>query len=207
MTIMTAARSTIPKTISAEEAPALVTSGMWLDYGPAAGPARAFDAALGQRITELEGVKIRSCISLRPRAVLEADPEARACDVFSLHFSAYDRRKHDAGRCWYMPVNLGEMPDYYRRFIAPVDIAVIRTRPMDENGYFNFSLANLWQRAVVERARMVIVEVTDALPHVHGSDQRHPRERGRLSSSRAAATRCRSCPTPSPTRSTARWAG
>ena len=86
----------------------------------------------------------------------------------SMHFSAYDRRQHDAGRCWYLPVNLGEIPDYYRRFNPPIDIAIIRTRPMDENGYFNSSLANLWIRAVVERARMVIVEVTESLPHVDG---------------------------------------
>jgi acyl-CoA hydrolase len=42
-----------------------------------------------------------------------------------------------------MPLNLGEVPDYYRRFLAPVDIAILKTCPMDENGYFNFSAANL----------------------------------------------------------------
>ena len=29
-------------------------------------------------------------------------------------------------------------------------------------------LCNLWQRAVIERARMVIVEVTEGLPYVYG---------------------------------------
>ena len=82
----------------------------------------------GQRITELEGLKIRSCITLKPRAVLEPTPRRGTLMWLSLHFSAYDRRMHDAGRCWYLPVNLGEIPDYYRRFNAPVDIAVIRTR-------------------------------------------------------------------------------
>ena len=38
----------------------------------------------------------------------------------------------------YMPVNLGEIPDYYRRFIDPLDIVVFKTAPMDANGYFNF---------------------------------------------------------------------
>jgi acyl-CoA hydrolase len=168
MTVMTAKRSTMPKTISAAEAAGLVKSGMWVDYGGCLSQPDAFDAALGQRITELEGVKIRNCITLKPRAVLEADPEARHMTWISLHFSTYDRRMHDAGRCWYMPLNLGEVPDYYRRFNAPVDIAVIRTRPMDENGFFNLSLTNVWLRALVETARTVILEVTDALPHVHG---------------------------------------
>ena len=157
-----------PKTISAEDAAGLVKSGMWLDYGPVLGQPVAFDRALGQRITELEEVKIRSCISLGARQVMEQDPGALHAMYLSMHFSGYDRRQHDAGRCWYLPVNLGEIPDYYRRFNAPVDIAIIRTRPMDGNGNFNTSLANLWLRAVVERARIVIVEVSESLPHVEG---------------------------------------
>ena len=77
---------------------------------------------------------------------------------------------HDAGRCNYIPVNLGEIPDYYRRFIDPVDIVVLKTCPMDEHGYFNFSAANLWHRAVIERARMVIVETSRGLPYVYGEE-------------------------------------
>ena len=166
MTINTAGKTA--KTITADEAAALVTSGMWLDYGAVLGQPDAFDAALGPRVKDLEGLKIRNCITLKPRAVLDADPEARHLMWLSLHFSAYDRRMHDAGRCWYIPVNLGEIPDYYRRFNDPVDIAVFRTAPVDADGYFNFGLSNLWMRAVVERARVVIVEVTETLPHVQG---------------------------------------
>ena len=166
MTIMTATKT--PKSITAAEAAAVVKSGMWLDYGAVLGQPDAFDAALGPRVTQMQGLKVRSCITLKPRAVLDADPDARHLMYISLHFSAYDRRQHDAGRCWYMPVNLGEIPDYYRRFTEPVDILVVKTRPMDEHGFFNLSLSNLWLRAVVERARMVIVEVSDSLPHVEG---------------------------------------
>ena len=39
---------------------------------------------------------------------------------------------------------------------------------MDENGYFNFSAANLWHRAVIDRAEMVIVETNRGLPYVYG---------------------------------------
>ena len=83
------------------------------------------------------------------------------------------------GRCNYIPVNLGEVPDYYRRFIDPVDIVILKTCPMDENGYFNFGAANLWHRAVIERARMVIVEVTGGCPTPTATERR-PRQRGRL---------------------------
>lgn len=156
--------------VSAEEAAALVKSGMWLDYGTSLCQPDVFDKALAARAAELFDVKIRSCLSMRPRAVLEADPNGEHFLWFSLHFSGYDRHKHDAGRCSYMPLNLGEIPDYYRRFIDPVDIVILKCCRMDEHGYFNFSAANLWHRAIIERAKLVIVEVTDGNPYVMGED-------------------------------------
>jgi acyl-CoA hydrolase len=141
---------------------------MWLDYGVALCQPDVFDKALADRRDSLQNVKIRSCLTMKPRAVLEGDPEAKHFFWFSWHFSGYDRRKHDAGCCNYMPLNLGEVPDYYRRFIEPVDMVILKTSPMDENGYFNFGVANIWHRAVIERAKVVIVEVTTGLPYVYG---------------------------------------
>jgi acyl-CoA hydrolase len=158
------------RTVSADEAASLVTSGMWLDYGTSLCQPDLFDRALAARVRELTNVKIRHCLTMRPRAVVEADPDGTHVYQFSLHFSGLDRRMHDAGRCFYLPVNLGEIPDYYRRFIDPVDIVVLKTCPMDQDGYFNLSAANLWHRAIVERARVVIVETCSALPYVYGAD-------------------------------------
>ena len=155
-------------TIPAAEAAAFVTSGMWLDYGTGVGQPDAFDRALGARIHELTNLKIRHCLTMRPRAVHQADPEGRHVHSVSLHFSGCDRKEHDLGRCSYLPVNLGEIPDYYRRFIPPVDIVILKTCPVDEGGYFNMSAANLWHRAIVERAKMVIVETSRGLPYVYG---------------------------------------
>src|SRR6188508_1625862 len=158
------------RTISAAEAAAFVTSGMWLDYGTGLGQPDLFDQALAARIGELSNIKIRHCLTMRPRAVLDADPEGDHVHTFSLHFSGYDRKKHDEGRCHYIPVNLGEISDYYRRFMAPADIVVLKTCPVDEHGCFNLSAANLWHRAIVERARMVIVETSERLPYVYGDE-------------------------------------
>ena len=156
------------QTISAEQAAALVKSGMWIDYGATLCQPDVFDQALALRKEELRDVKFRSCITMRPRAVLDQDPEGKHFHLFSMHFSGYDRKMHDAGRVHYLPVNLGEIPDYYQRFIPPVDIVVLKTCRMDENGYFNFSAANLWHRDIIERARVVMVEITDGLPYVFG---------------------------------------
>ena len=163
--------------ISADAAAMLVQSGMWIDFSAVLAQPDVFDAALARRAADLHHVKIRACLSTRPRAVLEADPEGKHFFWLNLHFSGYDRRMHDAGIANYLPVNLGEIPDYYRRFIDPVDIVIVKTRPMDAAGNFNLGLANLWHRAIIERARLVIVETSTAVPlalgvgnHLHVSE-------------------------------------
>ena len=156
------------KRITAEAAALMVQSGMWLDYGAVLGQPDVFDAALAKRLGQVTNLRIRSCLSTRARAVLEADPKGDHVFWFSTHFSGYDRRKHDQAIAHYLPVHLGEIPDYYRRFIDPVDIAVFKTAPMDANGFFNFGPSNLWMRALVERAKVVIVEECSTLPYVMG---------------------------------------
>ena len=156
--------------ITAEAAAALVKSGMWLDYGFGATQTEAFDKALAARVHELSGVKVRSCLTTRPRAFQEADPEGAHVLSASWHFSGYDRKQFDAGRATYIPLNLGEWPDLYKRFCERVDIAVFQVCPKDADGFYNFSISASYLRALVERADVVIVEVNPALPYCYGPD-------------------------------------
>jgi acyl-CoA hydrolase len=156
------------RTITPQQAAALVRSGMWLDYSVANCQPDVFDHALAARRDELTDVKIRNCLSMKPRAIVECDAEGRHFHLFSWHFTSYDRRKHELGRCHYVPLNLGEVPDYYRRFIPPIDIAVIKTRPLDEHGNFNFGPTHVWLRSIVECAKTLIVETSNSLPQSHG---------------------------------------
>jgi acyl-CoA hydrolase len=160
----------MPQLITAEEAAKLVKSGMWLDYGFGATQTEAFDKALAGRVHELTGVKVRSCLTTRPRAFQEADPEGAHMLSASWHFSGYDRRQFDAGRCTYIPLNLGEWPDLYRRFVERVDIAVFQVCPKDADGNYNFSISASYLRSLVEKADVVIVEVNPALPYCFGPD-------------------------------------
>jgi acyl-CoA hydrolase len=158
----------LTRRITAAEAAALVKPGDWVEYGAVLTQPDAFDRALAARKAELRDVKIRSCISMRPRAVVEADPNREHFNFYSWHFGAYDRKRHDDGLCHYIPCNLGEIPDYYRRFIDPPDVAVFKTCAADAHGFFNLSASNLWHRAIASRAKIVIVEVSEGLPYVYG---------------------------------------
>jgi acyl-CoA hydrolase len=117
--------NTSPRRISAPDAAGLVKSGDWVEYGTTLCQPDVFDQALAQRKAELQNVKIRGCLSMRPRAVLEADPQREHFHWFNWHYSGYDRKQGDAGLANYIPCNLGEIPDYYLRFIEPPAIAVL----------------------------------------------------------------------------------
>src|ERR1700738_2631532 len=59
-----------PRTITSEQAAGLVTSGMWLDYGVALCQPDKFDEALAARADPPSDVKIRTCLTMTPRATI-----------------------------------------------------------------------------------------------------------------------------------------
>ncbi len=159
------------KRLSAEAAAALVQGGSWVDYGFGLGQPDRFDTALAARAAELRDVRIRACLAMRPRAVLECSPETSPFQYLSWHFSGYERRLHDAGRVAYIPFNFGEGPDLYRRFLRDeVDLACLKVAPIDEQGCFNLSVVTTYLRAICDVAKRIIVEVDPALPVVAGSE-------------------------------------
>jgi acyl-CoA hydrolase len=152
---------------SAADVAADVKSGERLDYGFGLSQPDAFDAALAQRKTDLRDVIVRGALSVRPRQVIEQDPEQRHFINENWHFSAYDRKKSEAGLVSYVPFNFGEAPAIYRRHLS-VDLVVLKTTPMDRHGYFNFGISNTYSRAICDVAKRIVVETCPAMPVIHG---------------------------------------
>jgi acyl-CoA hydrolase len=155
------------KRIDAEQAAAKVKSGDWVDYGFGLGQPDLFDRAMADRITKLDRVKIRGCLAMRPRAAIEADPEARHAAYLSWYFSGLERKMHDRGLAHHIPMNFGEAPSNYRRFID-VDVAVLKTAPIDQHGFFNFGPSVTYHKAISEKAKTLIVETDESTPYVFG---------------------------------------
>jgi acyl-CoA hydrolase len=155
------------KTTNPEHAASIVKSNSWLEYGFGAGQPELFDKALASRVAKLKDVRIRGCLAMRPRAVVEADPDSRHVTYHSWYFSGLERKMHDRGLCCHIPMNFGEAPDYYRRFVE-VDVAVLKTTPMDEHGFFNFGVSVTYHKAITERAKVLIIETDESMPYVYG---------------------------------------
>lgn len=158
------------KKVTPAEASAYVKSGDWVDFGMISNIPVLFEEALSKRKMELTDVKIRGSMATRPLKVIEADPEGLHFTYNSWHFSSLERKYADQGLCHYIPMNYSSQPKYYREFLN-VDVACICTSPMDCNGYFNFSLTNSSTLAVLESAKLVIIEVNEQLPWIFGGEQ------------------------------------
>jgi butyryl-CoA:acetate CoA-transferase len=155
------------KLTTPEEAVKVVKSGDWVDYGSFTGQPIALDKALAGRKDELKDVKIRATTAVRMPEAVKADPYSEHFIYNNWHFSGIDRKLHDQGSCWYIPMLYNELPSYYRRFLD-VDVAMIPVTPMDEHGYFNFGPQVSHAKALCEKAKIIILEVNSNIPRCLG---------------------------------------
>lgn len=156
------------KRIAPAQAAGLVQSGQWVDCGFSIDQPDVVDQALGARASELRDVKVCNCLTIKPRAILEKDAGGQSFGVFKWHFGGYDRRHHGRSRVSYNPINLGEVADCCRGFIDHVDVARVKVCPEDENGIYSFGGAYTYQKAMLEKAKVVNIEVSTAMSYVLG---------------------------------------
>lgn len=153
-----------------EEAVKLVKDGDWVDYSVGIGFPVLLDAALGKRKDELRDIKIRGSLAMQPIQAVEQDRERRTFAYNSWHCSGYERKLCDEGLCNYIPMIFRNMASYYRRYLT-VNVAMISVAPMDNKGFFNFSMVNCTTRAILDAADLIILEVNEHMPHVYGGQE------------------------------------
>jgi len=165
--VMGVRKSYEQKLKSADEVAKLVKSGMWIDYGFGNDQPFLFDRVLAERAGELQNVKIRCCLPLKPIQCLEKDRDGTTFWLGDWHQGSPSRKYVAQGRCNYIPMNFGEAPRYYREDVN-VDIAVFTTTSMDSHGFFNFGTDISFSKAAMEKAKIRVVEVNESKPWVPG---------------------------------------
>lgn len=157
------------KLVSPEVAVKIVKSGDWVDFGFAHSKPVALDKALSLRKSELKDINLRLVMSMSPQACIEADPEGEVFTLNVWYFSGYDRKLHDRGRAYHLPMVFGNQGSYYQRGINNlVDVAMLRVTKMNKDGFFNFHCACASLRALIEASKKVVVEVNEKLPWAMG---------------------------------------
>lgn len=155
------------KLCSPEDAVSVVKSGDWIDYTSSLGKPVLLDRALAARRDELFDVKIRGNLIEGPIEVAECDESQEHFIYHTWHCSNYERKLCDRGMCYYIPMVFHNNAAYYE-FFLDVNVVMVSVAPMDKHGYFNFSVNTGVAGPIVEDADIVIVEVNEHLPTVHG---------------------------------------
>jgi acyl-CoA hydrolase len=159
---------------TAEGAAALVKSGDWIDYAFFNGKPVAFDRALAARKEELQDICIFTAVSLLPvPEVILKDPKGEVFTYMDHQWSPLTRIvANRRPNVFYSPTQFGESETWYEtKAVDPDkigtryrDVFVIRTAPMDNNGYFNFGLHNAIAYMQAICSAKLIVEVNPNMP-------------------------------------------
>ena len=155
------------KCVSADEAVKVIRSGDWVEFAWGASYAGLLGDAIARRREELFDVNMRGGVVLKPLPFIEEDPEGVHFTWNSMHMGGYERKLAQKNLAFYIPIKYSEVPRYMRENCR-TDVVAIQVAPMDAYGYFNFGVTISHYAAAIEKARVVIVEVNEDMPKVHG---------------------------------------
>ncbi len=84
-------------------------------------------------------------------------------------FVGPNMRNHiDFDRVDYLPCFLSEMPQLFRSKIKKIDVALVHVSPPDAHGYCTLGTSVDVAKAAVETADIVIAQINQQMPRVHG---------------------------------------
>ena len=155
------------KTISAQQAAALVKSGQQVYLGCCTSYARAIADALAARSEELEDVTIGCSNIIPPMTVLDcAHPQAFR---ISTYFMGYEeRRAWKAGRADFTSVHLGQVDQWCRETFHP-DLAFFDVSLPDEEGYMSFGASGCCMHPFIqEETDNIVLQINRFSPYVTG---------------------------------------
>ena len=155
------------KLTTPEQAVKAVKPGDWVDYGWCTNHPVALDKALAARKDELTDVKVRGGVTMWMPEIAKADDAGDHFTWNSWHCSGVDRKIIGKGMGFFAPMRYSELPRFYRENIS-VDVAMIQVTPMDSHGNFSYALAASHLADMLEKAKVIILEVNHNLPWVYG---------------------------------------
>ena len=155
------------KLTTAEEAVKVVKSGDWVDYGWCTNHPIALDKALAARKDELRDVKVRGGVTMWMPEIAKAEDAGEHFTWNSWHCSGIDRKIMTKGMGFFTPMRYSELPRFYRENLT-VDVAMLQVTPMDSHGNFSFALAASHLADMLEKAKVIILEVNKNMPWVYG---------------------------------------
>ncbi len=161
-----------PKTISAKEAVGLVKSNDVIVLGMAASEPKAFLSILHERSHELENVHVTNCLPFE-NAEFFVNPRYKSSfSVDSWFYGASLRKAHDQGNISFIPNHLHLAGRKRFEHVKP-NLFIGTATPPDKHGFLSLSLSNVYEKEAIEKADLVILEVSPHYPRTFGDLEIH----------------------------------
>ena len=166
------------KVKTAAEAVAMIPDGAFIAQGTAVGePPALLDAVAARaRAGGLTKLSMTALLPLGASASSIFAPDVRKIIQWrSIFGSGADRGLIASGEAVYAPALFHQVPRIYREFLE-IDVALIHVSRMDAHGFMSFGVGVDASRAAVDAADLVIAQVNEHMPRVHGDAWVHASE-------------------------------
>ncbi|MBS4054640.1 MAG: 4-hydroxybutyrate--acetyl-CoA CoA transferase [Thermaerobacter sp.] len=160
------------KVVTVSQALGLVKSGDVIVTGLAAAEARAFLAELHTIASRVSQVNVTTCL---PMLSAEYFMNPAYTDTFRMagwFFTGAMRKMHAHGHISFIPNHLHLASSKRLAHVGPQIFVGTGTRP-DKHGYISLSLSNVYEKAMLAAADLVIIEVNPKLPRTFGDCEVH----------------------------------
>lgn len=155
---------------TADEVVRMINSGDKIFFSEFMLYPEALDEALAKRAPELKDVVIEGVCITRVPHFIKADPAREHFIYEDWHMSGVGRKLYQQNLCNYIPNTYHQGPRVIRKY-NEYDYVFVNACPMDSRGYFNYGICNSLTSAVITKAKKVIVEVNENIPHCLGGNQ------------------------------------
>jgi acetyl-CoA hydrolase len=163
------------RVVTPEEAIRAVQSGNRIFLTGNCSVPRKLLAALVEYAPQLRDVEVCQALTVAGSEYVAPEMEGHL-RVNSLFISGNVRKAINEGRADFTPVLLSEFPLLFKNGVLPIDVALVHISPPDRHGYCTMGIENGLTHSAAEAARIVIAEVNQQMPRVHGDTLIHVRD-------------------------------
>lgn len=160
------------KIVSVEEALQLVKSDDQIVTGLGCSEGKAFLSKLHTIADRVTNVTVNNCLPMDTYEFFQNADYVKNFGVDGWFYSPSLRKAHKNGNISFIPNNLHFAASKRLAFIHPNIYVGNGTYP-DEHGYISLSLGNVYEKEVIEKADIVIIEINKNCPRTFGDVEIH----------------------------------
>ncbi|MFA5289665.1 MAG: acetyl-CoA hydrolase/transferase C-terminal domain-containing protein [Candidatus Izemoplasmatales bacterium] len=161
-----------PKNVSIETILDLVQSDFNIIVGMAAAEPQVFMSRLHEVGDRVKHVTVTNCLPFVNAPFFVDEKWRDSFYLDSWFHTAVLRKAHEHGNIAFVPNHLhfaGKKRLYHR----PPDLFITTATPPDKHGYMSLSLSNVYEKEMIEAAKIVAIEVNPNFPRTFGDMEVH----------------------------------